>query len=187
MNATITHTLIQPVILSPTPSKVRGEEVSLGEENSSDMTSLAPLAGAFLAHNTTQSLLLGKAVTYFANPVANHFLNLPIAATAGMIAYAVAKMGLSDFQKEKASTDLEAVTKSIGWSTFFSTCGAIGLHNTIIASSAVDPVNRVLTHAAGSLLGTTFVDAGFVLASVCLSAVLMDLAAEMFKEEPKKA
>ena len=181
MNASIPETLMRPV-----PYYNSSKEAQELEEEASDMMYLAPIAGVFFTHNASQSLLLGRTVSYFKNPITNYFLNLPIGAIGGFTAYAFAKLILTQEQKETASTDLEAVNKSIGWSAVATTISAIGINELILKSNAVDAVTRGALAVAQGVLGTFTIEVGFVIASACLATALISLAEGMVKEEPEK-
>lgn len=188
MNTSLQAMMKKPLGIGPSGLCFEENEQKTRENKQDipDVTYLTPLAGTFLAHNTTQSFLLGRAVAYFSNPVTNYFLNLPIAAAAGSLAFLVSKWGLSEPQKENAPTNLEGVTKSIGWSTVFTTIGSMGLHKAIVENATVDVVSQTVLVVAQNILGTMVLEVGFVVASTCLSLALLSFAEEILKEESIK-
>ena len=149
----------------------------------SDMTYLAPLAGAFLTHNATQGLLLGRAISYFPNPITNYFGNLPLAAIGGCATYILSRAILGESEKNRSLGDYRAVIKSIGWSTAFNTASAIGLTQAILTSKTIHPVTRAFFDATYHFVGSFPIVALFVVTSTCLSIVFLSLADEIFKED----
>lgn len=181
MNISITQTL--PPVIKPYPQEEEKQQGLTQEEGSTSLewVRFSPLIGSFCAHNFTQSLLLNKTVTYFANPVTNYFMNPLIASLAGSAAFFIAKAGLSSKEQKNAPTDHEGVSKAILWSSAFTTLSAYTIKE-LVLKGAADPVSKLFCLAIPSPLA----ELGFVVASTCLCAAIYDLASDMFKEEPQK-
>ncbi|MCH9631931.1 MAG: hypothetical protein S4CHLAM6_02530 [Chlamydiae bacterium] len=151
------------------------------QDRAADIVHFAPLIGAALAHNSVQSFFAQRSIQYFAHPITNYFMNLPIATLAGSVAYAVAKTSFPSEDKKVVSSDFEGIDKAISWATCFNMVAAIGMHK-VIMSSLSDPFTRTFFALAGPFVAETSIALG----SLILSATVSSLACDMFGDIPKE-
>lgn len=140
----------------------------------SDLIHLTPFFGTALAHNKVQSFLAQKTISYFADPLTNYFINVPISALSGVV-LSTAICALSKLLgEEPALNQKDAITKSIIWSAIFNSAAAIGTYALMTSTCS-----NVLTAALFTQIGPIATEAVLALTSAGLSTAFYFLAKEM--------